>query len=91
MRGHGDDKNSNFNQLLKFPAENDRALLEWLDKNQNYTSPEIQNELLREMSLSILRDIVEAIKNADFYNIMLDESYDISNKEQAVFGFKCLY
>ena len=85
LRGHGDDANSNFNQLLKFRAENDHVLLEWLDKNKNYTSPEIQNELLREMSLSILRDIVEAIKNADFHSIMLDESSDISNKEQAVF------
>lgn len=84
LRGHGDDKDSNFTQLLKFRAENDRVLLEWLEK-KNYTSPEIQNELLKEMSLSILRDIVEAIKNADFHSIMLDESSDVSNKEQAVF------
>ena len=47
LRDHGDDKDSNFTKLLKFRAENDRVLLEWLEKNQNCTSPEIQNELLK--------------------------------------------
>ena len=37
------------------------------------------------MSLSILRDIVEPIKNADFHSIMIDETTDASNKEHAVF------
>ena len=36
------------------------------------------------MSLSILRDTVESIKNAGFHTIMVDERSDISNKEQAV-------
>lgn len=29
--------------------------------------------------------VVEFIKNADFHNIMLDETSDASNKEQAIF------
>ena len=37
------------------------------------------------MILSILRDIVGYIKNADFHSIMIDETSDVSNKEQAVF------
>ena len=37
------------------------------------------------MSLSILRDIVESIKNADFHSIMVNKTSDVSNKEQAVF------
>ena len=37
------------------------------------------------MGLSILRDGVESIKNADFHSIMVDETSDVSNKEQAVF------
>ena len=40
------------------------------------------------MSLSILHDNVEAIKNADFHSIMLDELSDVSNKEQAVFCYR---
>ena len=61
---------------------------EWLNrKNQSVTSPEIQNEILKEMSLSwsVLHDIVEPIKNAYFHSIMVDEASDVSNKEQAVF------
>ena len=78
----------NWKQLLKYRAEDDPMFSEWLNrKNQNVTSPEIQNEILKEMSLSwsILHDIVEPIKNAYFDSIMVDEASDVSNKEQAVF------
>ena len=54
-------------------------------KKSQYTSPEIQNEILKELALTILRDVVESIKAADFFSIMLDESGDVSNKEQDVF------
>ena len=37
------------------------------------------------MNLSVLRDIVESIKKADFHSIMVDESLDVSHKEQASF------
>ena len=43
-------------------------------KDQNFTSPEIQKEILKEMALSILGDIVESIKNADIHSIMVDET-----------------
>ena len=55
---------------------------EWLNrKNKNFTLPEIQNEILKEMSLSNLRIIVESIKNADFHGIMcwnLDDNLSAS-------------
>ena len=71
LRGHGNDQDSNFKQLLTCRAEDDPVFSEWLNtKNQNFTSPEIQSEILKEMSLSILRIIVEFIKNADFHSIM---------------------
>ena len=53
-------------------------------KNQNFTSSNIQNEILKETSLSILHDTVESIKNDGFHTIMVDERSDVSNKEQAV-------
>ena len=37
------------------------------------------------MILSILRDITESIKNADFYSIMVDQTSDVSDKEQGAF------
>ena len=84
--GHGNDQGSNFNQLLNCHAEDDPVFPEWLNtKSQNFSSLEIQNEILKEMSLLILRDIAECIKNADFHSIMVDETSDVSSKEQAVF------
>ena len=48
-------------------------------------SNEIQIEVLKDMSLTILRDVVlEAIKSSRYHSIMVDESSDVSNKEQAV-------
>ena len=42
------------------------------------------------MTLTILRDVVESIKAADFFSIMFDESRDVSKKEQAVFCVRCI-
>ena len=85
LRGHGNDIDSNFKQLLKYRAEDDPAFANWLKKKENFTSPDIQNELLKDMSLAILRDIIKEIKSSDFHSIMLDETSDVWNKEQAVF------
>ena len=53
-------------------------------KNQNVTSPEVQNEILKEMSLSILRVFLSLIKTY-FHSIMVNETSGLLNKEQAVF------
>ena len=88
LRGHGNDQDSNSKQLLQYRAEDHPVFSEWLNrKNQNFTSPEIQNKFLKELSLSILRDIAESNKNADFHSIMADETLDESNKEQVIFLF----
>ena len=63
-------------------------LSEWPNrKNQNFILPEVQNEILKEMSSSVLRDIVESNKNAEFHIIKVNETSDVSNKEQAIFVF----
>ena len=80
LRGHGNDQDSNSKQLLQYRAEDHPVFSEWLNrKNQNFTSPEIQNKFLKELSLSILRDIAESNKNADFHSIMTDETLDESH------------
>ena len=66
FRRHGDKKDINFKQLIRFRAEDDPALPKWLkEKNLSYTSPEIQNEILKNMSLSILHDLVNCIKKSE--------------------------
>ena len=86
FRGHGDEKDPNFKQLIRFCAEDDPAFAKWLkEKSLSYTSPEIQNEILKDMSLSILRDVVNCIKIPDFFSIMVDKTSDVSNREHVAF------
>lgn len=85
LRGCGDDADSNFMQLMKMRARDDQHLAEWLEKRTNkYVSHDVQNELLKVMALSVLRDISCAIHESSFYSIMCDECTDASNKEQLV-------
>ena len=81
----GSEENSNFYQLLKLRAEENSEILDWLRrKDDKYTSPVIQNEILEVIALCMLRKISENIQNATFFSIMADETADISNKEQLV-------
>ena len=81
----GSKENSNFYQLLKLRAEENSEILDWLSrKDDKYTSPVIQNEILDAIALCMLCKISENIQNATFFTIMADETADISNKEQLV-------
>ena len=53
-------------------------------KRGKYTHPDSQNEFLKIMSLSILREIASNIQNGIYYTIMADEVTDASNEEQFV-------
>ena len=54
LRGDGTEDNSNFNQLLHLRALDDPNLLTWIQKKaEKYTSPEIQNELLKIMAQAV--------------------------------------
>ena len=42
FRGHGNEKDANFKQRIRYCAEDDPAFAKWLkEKNLSYTSPEI--------------------------------------------------
>ena len=54
----GSEADSTFMQLMKLSASDDPQLAEWLEKKTDkYTSHDIQNELLRVMALSVLREL----------------------------------
>ena len=81
----GSEENSNFYQLLKLRAEENSELLDWLRrKDDKYTSPVIQNEILGAIALCMLRKISQNIHNSTFFTIMADKTADISNKEKLV-------
>ena len=84
LRSHNDSE-SNFRQLLLLRAEDDPNFQEWLHKETNrFTSSAIQNEILKDMAMHILRSIVTNIEKSSYYSIMADEATDIINKEQFV-------
>ena len=55
-----------------------------ITKISKNTSPIIQNEILKDMALTILRDVVNSVKDSGYYSIMADEPSDISNVQQFV-------
>ena len=73
----------NFSQLLHLFSEYDEQLACWLKRKTNkYTAPDMQNEMLKVMSLRILRDIASKIKKT--FSIMVDEKTDAGTEEQCV-------
>ena len=90
LRGcHGDETDSNFIQLLKLRSEDDKQIVDWMKrKTDKYTAPDIQNEILKVMSHSILRQIANILQSAKFLTVLIDETTDISNKEQVVICFR---
>ena len=85
FRSDGSEINSNFMQLLKLRGSEDPRIETWLaKKSNNYTSHTVQNEIIKFMSLNILRSIATNINKSEFYCIMCDESTDVSNREQLV-------
>lgn len=47
-----------------------------------YTSPDIQNEIIKVMCLQVLRDVCTDLQNSPFLTVMADETTDSSNREQ---------
>lgn len=88
LRGH-EDSESNFFQLLKLRECDNPEISQWLKrKGDKYLSPDVQNEILQLMSLSILRSIAKNVQDACYFTVMADESVDISNREQLVICFR---
>ncbi|CAF3333155.1 unnamed protein product [Rotaria sp. Silwood2] len=89
LRGHRDDgdvltnndsssKEGNFRALLRYRIEGgDTALkchLGTCNKNASYVSKTAQNELISIIGNLILKQVIEEVKSAQFYSILLDET-----------------
>ena len=83
FRGDGDEADANFLQQLKLKGEDDPEILQWLKRKANkYTSHEIQNDIIKVMAMLVLRKITACLQKSPFLTLMLDETTDVSNKEQ---------
>jgi len=97
LRGHDESKNSsnrgNFIEILKLISSHDEIVKEKLTsgpRNAVYTSPIIQNELLHIMGEMVQDIICCKIREAGLFSILVDESKDISRKEQVTFVLRCI-
>lgn len=89
LRGHNESENSanrgNFLELLQLLAKHDTVVMERLKdgpKNATYTSPEVQNTLLKIMATMVRKKICCAVQSAGSFSLLADECKDISKKEQ---------
>ena len=51
-------------------------------KGDKCTSKDIQNKMIKVMALQVLRKVAVEIRNADFFNIMVDEATDVADISQ---------
>ena len=86
LRGDGKEEDSNFTQLLELCAIDNPVLFHWVQRSTDkYTSPQVQNEMLKVMGLAVLSDIGDARRSTQFLTIMVDETtIDAANQEQVV-------
>ena len=84
------DESSNFKQLLLERASDCPHLKTWLERptKHKWISPEIQNEILMNFSLAVQRRLVEKVLKDQFFSSMMDETLDISTKEQVLICFR---
>ena len=80
VRGH-DDLEGNLLQLLILQSHDCPDLLTWI-KERKYFSPQIVNEQIALMGHSLLRKLLEDIRSAEWFSLIVDEATDVSNKEQ---------
>ena len=82
-RGHDDDGDGNQIQALRLMVEESAEIREWLEKKWNkYTSPDIQNDLIKIMALNISRIISNLLQKSPFLSIIINEMTDITDQEQ---------
>src|SRR6218665_2371175 len=88
FRGHDESAgslNKGVLQELVVAASGDEVLADHLisaSENAQYTSPQIQNEMIGIIGSSIQFEIVQAVKKAQVFTVMMDETTDVSHKEQ---------
>lgn len=88
LRGHSEEK-SNFTALLHLRSKDIPQLKSWLERSgYKWLSHDIQNEILSLLSLALQKILVMRVAKVPFYGIMVDDTTDISRKEQMSINFR---
>ena len=83
IRGH-EDETSNFVNILRVRSRDIPELKAWLARKEyTWMSKDILNEMVEILAHSLLRTLLTDLQAAEFFSVIMDETADISVKEQA--------
>ena len=95
FRGHDESTTSrnrgNFLALISFVSKHSESMKKRCEegqRNANYQSASIQNDLISVIGDLTVKTVVAEIMEAGYFSIMLDETTDIANKEQVSLCFR---
>lgn len=82
-------EDSKFIELLKLRANDVPELDKWLKRsNQKWLHHSIVEEILKMLADGVLNRILQSVRNAKYYSIMVDETSDVSRLEQVAVCFR---
>jgi hypothetical protein len=94
QRGHREtnfgigDNPGNFRKILQLVMRHDKTVSErFMDGSlaKRYTSKDIQNEILDTLAEMVREQIIEEVKESIYFSVLVDETKDVSHKEQISF------
>ena len=88
---NGEVVGGNFLSIIKLLAEYDQELKDLIDQKKGshkYLSPQIQNELIELLASKVKDMLLDDIKEAPFFSIVLDTTPDITHTDQLSFVFR---
>ncbi|CAF4804292.1 unnamed protein product [Rotaria magnacalcarata] len=107
LRGHRDDghkieengvfsaNDGNFRALLQYRIQSSdeelRQHLEKCNKNASYISKTIQNQIISIIGKLILKQIIEEVKQAHFYTVLLDKTSEPNSEKSIFFCDACFH
>ena len=89
FRGHDESESSDYRglyrEVVSWGAEKDPVLANHLSTgpaNSHYLSPSSQNDQIQCIGEGVKKEVVRRVKKAKEFSILMDETTDLSNKEQ---------
>ena len=68
LRGNDQQASMTTNSITYLQQYTLQDIVEWLDKkDEKYTSTEVQNDLLKHMSITVMRQVADRIQKAAFF------------------------
>ena len=89
QRGHRESDDNlnpgNVRKILKFSAKHDAIIADRIKdgpKNEKYTSPLIQNEIITILASMVREEIAENIRSSKYFSVQADEANDVRRTQQ---------